>query len=90
MREVVGDHVLKQAGDDRRVLGAIVNDLFMDPSGPLWPLGIHQTDANREGGRMGRKVGEERGTEERNLKDSSGGGGCTTQMEGWKHFKQDK
>lgn len=34
--------------------GAGVNDLFMDPSGPWWPLGIHQTDANREGGRMGR------------------------------------
>lgn len=32
--------------------GAGVNDLFMDPSGPWWPLGIHQTDANRDGGRM--------------------------------------
>lgn len=37
--------------------GAGANDLFMDPSGPLWPLGIHQTDANREGGRMGEEGG---------------------------------
>lgn len=50
VREVVGVRVLKQAGDDHRVWGAGVNDLFMDPSGPWWPLGIHQTDATREGG----------------------------------------
>lgn len=66
--------------------GGGVNDLFMDPSGPLWPLGIHQTDANRKGGRTGRKVEEEREIEERNLEDRGGG----KQMEGWKHFKQDK
>lgn len=58
VREVVGGHVLKQAGDDHKVWGASVNDLFMDPSGPSWPLGIHQTDANREERRMGRKDGE--------------------------------
>lgn len=86
---------MKQAGDDHMSLGgrggggAGVNDLFMDPSGPLWPLGIQQTDANRKGGRMGWKVGGGEGDrgEERNLKDSGGDG---TQMEGWKHFKRDK
>lgn len=79
--EVIGDHVLKQAGNDHKVWGAGPNNLFMDPSGPLWPLGIHQTDANREGGRMGRKVGEERGIEKRILKND-GGFDDGTQMEG--------
>lgn len=44
-REVAGNHVFEQVGDDHRVGGASVNDLFMDPSGPSRPLGIHQTDA---------------------------------------------
>lgn len=57
--------------------GAGANDLFMDPSGPLWPLGIHQTDANREGGRKGGGEGRRGGAEETNLKDGDGGGGGT-------------
>ena len=80
---MVGDHVLKQAGDDGRFRGPGVNDLFMAPSGPLWPLGLRQTDANRKGGRMGRTVAEERGTEKRILTGGGGdGGGGGTQMRG--------
>lgn len=51
---MVGNHVFEQVGDDHRVWGASVNDLFMDPSGPLQPLGIHQTDASRKERRIGR------------------------------------
>lgn len=56
-REVVGNHVFEQVGDDHRVWGASVNDLFMDPSGPSQPLGIHQTDASRKERRIGRMEG---------------------------------
>lgn len=45
---MTGNRVFEQVADDHRVLGASVNDLFMDPSGPSWPLGIHQTDAMEE------------------------------------------
>lgn len=51
---VAGRHVFEQVGDDHRVLGASVNDLFMDPSGPSWPSGILQTDARGKERRMGR------------------------------------
>lgn len=62
-REVAGNHVFEQVGDDHRVWGASVNDLFMDPSGPSEPLGIHQTDASRKERREGRSiVGQKRGT----------------------------
>ena len=42
---MAGNHVFEQVGDDHRVWGASVNDLFMDPSGPSRPLGLHQADA---------------------------------------------
>lgn len=45
---MAGNHVFEQVGDDHRVWGATVNDLFMDPSGPWRPLGIRQTDASRK------------------------------------------
>lgn len=51
---MVGNHVFEQVGDDHRVWGSSVNDLFMDPSGPSQPLGIHQTDASRKERRIGR------------------------------------
>ncbi len=52
---MAGNHVFEQVGDDHRVCGASVNDLFMDPSGPSQPLGIHQTDARGKERRMGRR-----------------------------------
>lgn len=67
--EVARGRVFKQAGDDHTVWGGSVNDLFMDPSGPWWPLGIHQTDANRE---QGRGKDEEEG----GGGAGDGGGGC--------------
>lgn len=54
-REVAGNHVFEQVGDDHRDWGGSVNDLFMDPSGPSQPLGIHQTDAGGKGRSMGRR-----------------------------------
>lgn len=54
-REVAGNHVFEQVGDDHRVWGASVNDLFMDPSGPSPLLGIHQTDARGKERSMGRR-----------------------------------
>lgn len=64
-REVVGNHVSEQVGNDHRVWGASVNDLFMDPSGPSQLLGKHQTDASRKersvGRREGRSVAGQRG-----------------------------
>lgn len=33
-REVAGNHVFEQVGDDHTVWGTGVNDLFIDPSGP--------------------------------------------------------
>lgn len=55
MREVAENHVFEQVGDDHRVWGTSVNDLFMDPSGPSQPLGIHQTDARRKERGTGRR-----------------------------------
>lgn len=71
VREVAGNHVFEQVAHDHRVWGASVNDLFMDPSGPSQPLGLHQTDAKGEretDWEEGRCKGREEwcGTEERN------------------------
>lgn len=43
--KVAGKQVFEQVDHDHWVWGASIYDLFMDTSGRLWPLGIHQTDA---------------------------------------------
>lgn len=69
---MAGNHVFEQVGDDHRVWGASVNDLFMDPSGPSGPPGIHQTDASRKRERDG--WGWRRQPRRETMRWDSGGG----------------